>query len=169
MDCVYIFWINQRLPKDVVALTSQRLAAVGDMLHCFSLHPAESVGWIPIKQAYNCFHTFLDQSQTRQHPPHINLTSCFGNNSWHFLYSRFYLSFNCDATVVRFVSTCCPFTSICRVTEQSTAKVRVSEILLATEKLWQRILVVDFVRWKTNLFNKWFITSTNPPLPNLRF
>jgi hypothetical protein len=36
-----------------MALTSQRLAAADYMLHCFSLLPAESAGWIPIKQAHN--------------------------------------------------------------------------------------------------------------------
>jgi len=30
---------------------SQSFAAANDMLHCFSLLPAESAGWIPIKQA----------------------------------------------------------------------------------------------------------------------
>jgi len=34
-------------------LTSQRLAAANNVLHCFSLHPAESADWIPIKQAHN--------------------------------------------------------------------------------------------------------------------
>ena len=34
-------------------LTSQRLAVANNMLHCFSLHPAESSGWIPIKQTHN--------------------------------------------------------------------------------------------------------------------
>jgi hypothetical protein len=39
-------------PK-TLALMSQHLAAAGNMLHCFSLHPAESAGCIPIKQAHN--------------------------------------------------------------------------------------------------------------------
>ena len=50
--CAYIFCFNKRLPKDV-ALTSQRLAAAGDVLHCFSLHLAESARWISTKQAHN--------------------------------------------------------------------------------------------------------------------
>ena len=48
-----IFWFNKWFPKDIVALTSQRLAAAGDMLHCFSLFLAESAGWIPTKQAHD--------------------------------------------------------------------------------------------------------------------
>jgi hypothetical protein len=51
--CAYIFWFNKQLPKNVVALTSQCIAAASDMLHCFSLHLAESAGWIPTKQARN--------------------------------------------------------------------------------------------------------------------
>jgi hypothetical protein len=35
-------------------LTSQRLTAADNMLlHCFSLLPAKSAGWIPIKQAHS--------------------------------------------------------------------------------------------------------------------
>jgi hypothetical protein len=44
--CVYIFWFKKRFPKHVVALWSRCLAAASDMLHCFSLHPAESAGWM---------------------------------------------------------------------------------------------------------------------------
>jgi hypothetical protein len=51
--CAYIFWFNKRFPKNVVALSSQCLAAAGDMLHCFSLHLTESAGWISTKQAYS--------------------------------------------------------------------------------------------------------------------
>jgi hypothetical protein len=47
-----LFLLVQQLPKNVVALTSQRLAAAHNILHCFSLLPAESAGWIPIKQAH---------------------------------------------------------------------------------------------------------------------
>jgi hypothetical protein len=39
------------MPKDIVALTSQCLAATNDTLYCFSLLPAESAGRIPFKQA----------------------------------------------------------------------------------------------------------------------
>jgi hypothetical protein len=46
----YIFWFDKRVSKDITALTSQCLAAANDMPHCFSLLPAESAGWIPIKQ-----------------------------------------------------------------------------------------------------------------------
>ena len=49
--CAYIFWFNKQLPKDVAVLTSQCLTAAGDVLHCFSLHLAESAGWISTKQA----------------------------------------------------------------------------------------------------------------------
>jgi hypothetical protein len=49
--CAYFFWFEKQIPKNIVALTSQRLAAANNMLHCFSLLPAESAGWIPIKQA----------------------------------------------------------------------------------------------------------------------
>jgi hypothetical protein len=36
-----------------MALTTQRLATEDNMMHCFSIHPAESAGWIPITQAHN--------------------------------------------------------------------------------------------------------------------
>jgi hypothetical protein len=36
----------------MVALTSQYLAAAHDVLHYFGLLPAESAGWIPVKQAH---------------------------------------------------------------------------------------------------------------------
>jgi hypothetical protein len=49
-----------------MALRSQRLAAANNTLHCFSLHPAESAGWIPIKQAHNI-----------QVPPHRSLQRGF--------------------------------------------------------------------------------------------
>jgi hypothetical protein len=43
------------VPKDVIALTSQCLAAADNMLHCFSLLPAESAGWIHIRHViYRC-------------------------------------------------------------------------------------------------------------------
>jgi hypothetical protein len=48
--CAYFFWFDKQIPKNV-ALTSQRLAAANNMLHCFGLLPAESAGWIAIKQA----------------------------------------------------------------------------------------------------------------------
>jgi hypothetical protein len=50
---LYIFWFDKRVPKDVIALTSQCPAATGNVLHCFSLYPAESAGWIPTKQAHS--------------------------------------------------------------------------------------------------------------------
>ena len=34
-------------------LTSQRLAAAGDVLHCFNLHLAKSAGWISTKPAHD--------------------------------------------------------------------------------------------------------------------
>jgi len=43
---------EKQVPKDVIALTSQYLAAENNMLHCFSLLPAESASWITIKQAH---------------------------------------------------------------------------------------------------------------------
>jgi hypothetical protein len=49
--CAYIFWFDKQIPKNTAALTSQRLAAANNMLHCFSLLPAESVGWLHIKEA----------------------------------------------------------------------------------------------------------------------
>jgi hypothetical protein len=49
--CAYIFCFNKQIPKNVVALTSQRLTAANTMLHTSSLLSAESAGWIPIKQA----------------------------------------------------------------------------------------------------------------------
>jgi hypothetical protein len=51
--CAYFFWFDKQIPKNVVALTIQRLAAANNMLHCFGLLPAESAGWIPIKQAHS--------------------------------------------------------------------------------------------------------------------
>jgi hypothetical protein len=51
--CTYIFWSDRPVPKDVIALISQRLAAANNMLHCFSLLPAKSARWIPIKQAHS--------------------------------------------------------------------------------------------------------------------
>jgi hypothetical protein len=45
--------VQQAVPKDVIALTSQCLAAANNMLHCFSLLPAESACWIPIKGAHS--------------------------------------------------------------------------------------------------------------------
>jgi hypothetical protein len=50
--CAYIFWFDKQIPKNAVPLTSQRLAAANNMLHCFSLLPTEFAGWIPIKQAH---------------------------------------------------------------------------------------------------------------------
>jgi hypothetical protein len=47
--CAYFFWFDKQIPKNVVALTIQRLATANNMLHCFGLLPAESAGWIPIK------------------------------------------------------------------------------------------------------------------------
>jgi hypothetical protein len=66
-----MFWFSKQLPKDILALTSQRLAAADTMLHCFGLHPAESAGWILIKQAHNI-----------QVPPHRSM-SCEDRN-YHF-------------------------------------------------------------------------------------
>jgi hypothetical protein len=37
--------VQQTVSKDIVALTSQRLAAAGDVLHYFSLHLAEYAGF----------------------------------------------------------------------------------------------------------------------------
>jgi hypothetical protein len=51
--CAYFFWFNKQIPKNVVALMSQRLAAANNMLHCFGLLPAESARWIPIKQDHS--------------------------------------------------------------------------------------------------------------------
>jgi hypothetical protein len=45
--------LDKQIPKNIIALTSQRLAAADNMVHCFSFLPAESAGWIPIKQARN--------------------------------------------------------------------------------------------------------------------
>jgi hypothetical protein len=41
------------IPKNIIALASQRLAAAEDMLHCFTLLPAKSEGRIPFKQAHD--------------------------------------------------------------------------------------------------------------------
>jgi hypothetical protein len=51
LGSAYFFWFEKRIPKNVIALTSQRLAAANNILHCFGLLPAESAGWISIKQA----------------------------------------------------------------------------------------------------------------------
>jgi hypothetical protein len=32
--CTYICWFDKRVPKDVIALMSHRLAAANNMLHC---------------------------------------------------------------------------------------------------------------------------------------
>jgi hypothetical protein len=44
--CAYFFWFHNRFPINIIALSSQCLAATSDMLHCFSLHPAESAYFI---------------------------------------------------------------------------------------------------------------------------
>jgi hypothetical protein len=49
--CSYFFRFNKQIPKNIIALTSQRLAAASNVLHCFGLLPAESAGWVSIKQA----------------------------------------------------------------------------------------------------------------------
>jgi hypothetical protein len=49
---VLISFGSTNIPKNVVALMSRRLAAANNVLHCFGLLPAESAGWIPIKQAH---------------------------------------------------------------------------------------------------------------------
>jgi hypothetical protein len=53
-----IFRLVQQLssPKNIAALTSQRLAAANNMLCCFGLLPAESAGWIPVKQDHEQDH-----------------------------------------------------------------------------------------------------------------
>jgi hypothetical protein len=51
--CAYFFWFHNRFPKNIIALSSQCLAAADDMLHCFNLHPAKSAGWIPTVQAHS--------------------------------------------------------------------------------------------------------------------
>jgi hypothetical protein len=51
--CAHFFCFDKQIHKNVVALTSQCLAAANNMLHCFYLLPAESAGWIPIKQAHS--------------------------------------------------------------------------------------------------------------------
>jgi hypothetical protein len=45
--------MEKRVPKEVITLTSQCLAAANNMLYTFSLLPAKSAGWIPIKQAHS--------------------------------------------------------------------------------------------------------------------
>jgi hypothetical protein len=50
--CLFLL-VRQADSQKVVALTSQRLAAANNMLHCFGLLPVESAGWIPIKQAHS--------------------------------------------------------------------------------------------------------------------
>jgi hypothetical protein len=42
--CAYLFWFDNEIPKNVVALTNQLFAAANNMLHCFGLLPAESAG-----------------------------------------------------------------------------------------------------------------------------
>jgi hypothetical protein len=49
--CLFLLVRQADSQKTLVALTSQRLAAANNMLHCFGLLPAESAGWIPIKHA----------------------------------------------------------------------------------------------------------------------
>jgi hypothetical protein len=51
--CAYLFWFDKQIPKNVVALTSQCLTLANNMLHGFGLLPAESAGWIPIKQGHS--------------------------------------------------------------------------------------------------------------------
>jgi hypothetical protein len=51
--CAYIFWFKKRCPKNIIALSSQCLAAASNMLHCLSLHLAESAGWISTEQAHS--------------------------------------------------------------------------------------------------------------------
>jgi hypothetical protein len=58
--CAYIFWFDKRIPKDIKALTSQSFAATDNMLHCFSLLPAESAGRIPFKQAHGKYDTYTE-------------------------------------------------------------------------------------------------------------
>jgi hypothetical protein len=51
--CANICWFDKWVPKDIIALASQRLAAADNMLHCFSLLPAASAGRIPFTQAHD--------------------------------------------------------------------------------------------------------------------
>jgi hypothetical protein len=52
-EAVLISFGDKQIPKNVVALTSQRLAAANNMFRCFGLLPAESAGWIPMKRAHS--------------------------------------------------------------------------------------------------------------------
>jgi hypothetical protein len=61
-SCAYIFGFSKQFPEDIIALMSHHLAEANNILHCLSLHPAKSAGWIPIKQAHNI-----------QVPPHRNM------------------------------------------------------------------------------------------------
>jgi hypothetical protein len=51
--CLFLLVRQADSQKNVVALTSQRLAAANNMLHCFGFLPAESAVWIPIIQAHS--------------------------------------------------------------------------------------------------------------------
>jgi hypothetical protein len=51
--CAYLFWFKNWITKNIIVLSCQCLAAAGDMLHCFSLQPAKSAGWIPNVQAHS--------------------------------------------------------------------------------------------------------------------
>jgi hypothetical protein len=51
--CMYDCRFNQQAPKDIIALTSKRFAAAGNMQYCFNLLPAESAGRVPFKQTHS--------------------------------------------------------------------------------------------------------------------
>jgi hypothetical protein len=54
-DCSYSynFGFDNRIPKDVKAPASHRLAMTNNVLHCFSLLSEESAGRITLKQAHS--------------------------------------------------------------------------------------------------------------------
>jgi hypothetical protein len=51
--CLFLLVRRTDLQKRCSADESQRLAAANNILHCFGLLPAESAGWIPVKQAHS--------------------------------------------------------------------------------------------------------------------
>jgi hypothetical protein len=61
----YIFRSSKELPKEIITLTSQGLAAANNMLRSFSLHLAKSAVWLTIKQAHN-IQVLLHRSMARE-------------------------------------------------------------------------------------------------------
>jgi hypothetical protein len=61
LGCAYSFWFDNRIPKDIEVLTRRHLAATDNVLHCFSLLPAESASGIPPQTGPWCVGAFSQE------------------------------------------------------------------------------------------------------------